>query len=325
MMLGKKIISSLITVAIISGILVYSYSTDTSTEAKAFVSNVNNQQHPKEELSTKSNATSVGQVPTEAGIAQMYAQTKDMRAFVAYAKQHPESGGLAYALKGLQKCRVAKEILIRGKVNLQFDQKFPSEHFSARQRSFDYLQYLCQGFSADELSDEAVKSLREEAIQKADPFVKVSTLAGGISTLKDPQGAGLAKNQIMQAIFAYKDPLLVSDYGINASNDKTSTGSNFFLNGKSYPVFSDEGIIIHAAWRLAACEMGGDCSATNEDVITACIAFARCHSSLATLIKEDLANAGDKNGLWYERAISYARQIIDAIHRGDLQAFRPKQ
>lgn len=255
-------------------------------------------------------------------MAQMFAKTRNMRAFVEYAKQHPEKGGYAYAMKGLQKCRVAKQFT-DVLSSLPYDQVYTAEKYAERQKAFTDLQYLCQGFSESELSDDGVKSVKEEGIQRNDPFVRLMARTEGISSTFDPAGALKTKNQILQTIFEYKDPLLINDYGMRGNTIQIDSHSYFFLNGKRYPFFSDEGLILRTSWRLAACELRGDCSSTNEDVLMACITAAHCNRSLTDLIRDELMLAGDKDGQWFQRAVMYARQIVDAIRRGDLQAFRP--
>jgi len=322
--MNKKISFCLLIIFIfIVGFIYYFYSDSESYNSPAKLVTINEKRNIKEVNNDLPKKIEQINPPSE-NFSLIYAQAKDMRSFISYAKQHPEKGGYGYALKGMQKCRIAKDF-IRNKSSLQYDNSYPSEKFSARQKSFEYLQYLCQGFSDNELSDDAVNSLSKEGILKNDPFISIKQIALSTSTENDPKAILSAKDKMLKSIFTYKDPLLISDYGMRAGTVKTDTGSNFFLNGRSYKFSSNDGLIMRAAWSLAACEMKGDCSSTNEEVVSACIISARCHNSLTELIKEDLASAGDKDGQWYQRAIMYSREIIDAINRGDTQAFRPPQ
>lgn len=308
-------------VAAIGGILAYIYPTEAQERSPVkLISTAATPPLPAARPVTQ--AASAPAQPTEDSMAQMFAKTRNMRAFVEYAKQHPEKGGYAYAMKGLQKCRVAKQFT-DVLSSLPYDQVYTAEKYAERQKAFTDLQYLCQGFSESELSDDGVKSVKEEGIQRNDPFVRLMARTEGISSTFDPAGALKTKNQILQTIFEYKDPLLINDYGMRGNTIQIDSHSYFFLNGKRYPFFSDEGLILRTSWRLAACELRGDCSSTNEDVLMACITAAHCNRSLTDLIRDELMLAGDKDGQWFQRAVMYARQIVDAIRRGDLQAFRP--
>lgn len=308
-------------VAAIGGILAYIYPTEAQERSPVkLISTAATPPLPEARPVTQ--AASAPAQPAEDSMAQMFAKTRNMRAFVEYAKQHPEKGGYAYAMKGLEKCYNAKQ-LTDALPNLPFNQIFPSEAYAARQKAFTYLQNLCQGLSKSDFDRGGGKSLREEGLEKNDPVVKIMTITSGISSRKDPEGALRAKNQILQAIFTSYDPILISDYGIRGNAIENNGKSILFLNGKSYLFASEDGQIMFRAWRLAACELGGDCSATNEYVVMACIMAAHCHQNLADLIKDELDDLGDKDGQWFQRAVMYARQIVDAIRRGDLQAFRP--
>lgn len=316
-----KQIAIFVVVAAIGGMLAYLYPTDAQ------------ERHPVKLISTGSapsfpetlpatQPVSAPAKPAEDGMAQMFAKTRNMRAFVEYAKQHPEKGGYAYAMKGLQKCRVAKQFTDVFS-SFPYDQTYTAEKYAERQKAFADLQYMCQGFSESELSDDGVRSVKEEGVQKNDPFIKLMVRTEGISSTSDPEGALRTKNQILQTIFAYKDPLLLNDFGMRGNTIQIDSKLYFFLEGKSHPFFSDECLILRASWRLAACELRGDCSGANEDVLMACITAAHCSRSLTDLIRDELMLAGDKDGQWFQRAVMYARQIVDAIRRGDLQAFRP--
>lgn len=159
-----KQVAIFVAVAAIGGILAYIYPIEAQERSPVkLISTAATPPLPAARPVTQ--AASAPAQPAEDSMAQMFAKTRNMRAFVEYAKQHPEKGGYAYAMKGLEKCYNAKQ-LTDALPNLPFNQIFPSEAYAARQKAFTYLQNLCQGLSKSDFDRGGGKSLREEGLEK---------------------------------------------------------------------------------------------------------------------------------------------------------------
>ncbi|NDI85613.1 hypothetical protein [Undibacterium crateris] len=257
-------------------------------------------------------------------LSMLLSESKNMRAFVEYAKKFPEKGGYGYGLRALYDCAYARGLLTKKQSNLQYDPRKNSESYAARQTSFEAVRYRCQDFSDSELASAAIEAHKAEGVQKGDFILQAEKLRSTISTNKPVESAKV-KEKILDQIFLTKDPLLVAEYGFKVANDGKAQGSSFVLDGKSYPTFSVDGWMIRTAWKLAACELQADCSANNMEVVSSCLGYARCFPDLPSYLKFELAGYGDSDGSKYVQAQLLSRQILDAINRGDLQFFRPKK
>lgn len=262
-------------------------------------------------------------IPSE--LAMKYSTTKDMRAFVEYAKRHPELGGWYYAEQGLAICSLVQNYVIKGQPALNYDSKHSPELYSKRQKAFESLRTSCQGFLPDEMSDDSINKMSKQGIEKQDIFLKIVDDYKKTNDIKNIEQQSKSQLEIKEKILLTKDPLLIAQYGslINAQSNQAPI--SYWLDGKSYGESNNEANDIRAAWSLVQCSLGSSCDQTNQEVMYMCLYRNRCADSLPELVQKDLERGGDKDGKQFQKVMQLQKRLIEIVQDGEFSAFKPKQ
>lgn len=257
-------------------------------------------------------------------VTEKYAKATDLRAFVEFAKQHPELGGLYYADKVLRDCRSSKNYIVQDKSALNYDNKRSPELYAQRQRAFELLRSRCQSFSSEELSEAARTRLEDEALRKQDAFWKLGQekrkVSGAPYTKERIESSRELKNQIILT----KDPLFLQGSSVSLnSSAESNLKSTLWLDGKAYESNEDT-LAFFVAWKLVPCSFGLVCDQTNQDVVVSCVHYDRCANSLEDLFRSEIEESGDAGRKQFAKVLDFQKRISAAIEKGDVAALSPR-
>jgi hypothetical protein len=110
--------------------------------------------------------------------------------------------------------------------------------------------------------------------------------------------------EFQSKLVASPDGPAMSEFGASLSD--LSSDERQKVGGISVERLSD------AAWALAACDFGEDCSATGEPLRTLCLRAALCDANRLEDAYRELLSPLDFENAWRMRT-----QIVDAVRRGD--------
>ncbi|MFZ6675875.1 hypothetical protein [Undibacterium sp. Xuan67W] len=257
-------------------------------------------------------------------LAIKYSTTRDMRAFVEYAKQHPELGGGYYAAIGMGECLVVKDYIVQGKPTLNYDAKRSPEIYAKRQQAFESLKTLCQSFLPDEITQDALAKTHKQSIEKNDIFSKIISDQLQAAATADITQRLESMRVIKEKVMASKDPLLIDNFSSLLSEPVNQKFDTYWLDGKPYNGTSEETNIMQYAWRLVPCSLGLVCDETNHYVSITCLNQDICANSLSDLFRQNLERSGDKDGKQFQQVLQLQKRLTEIVQNGEFTAFKPK-
>ncbi|MGB9150762.1 MAG: hypothetical protein WCB36_11005 [Burkholderiales bacterium] len=239
-----------------------------------------------------------------------YLTSKNLRAFIDTAKQHPEKGGYWYAYMAGSYCaqvhlfqQGAPEISLRAEPQIIVKPDSDPEVNQRRQRDLDEITSKCQGVTKDDFSR---PSLSVEMRGAKD-------VAWAAMAAYDEPDIG-KKTTLLKALLDLNDPFLIRDAGMPLINNSTLDGS--FYEGVLVPL-----PIINAAWSLMPCTLGTPCGTENPLVKLECAIRSQCYNDLESL----LFNTGGAtfNAVDRARIVSLSKSMSDSVRNKNVAAFLP--
>lgn len=257
-------------------------------------------------------------------VTEQYTKATDLRAFVEFARQHPELGGLYYADKVLRDCGASKNFIVQEKDALKYDTQRSPELYAKRQRAFELLRNRCQSFSSEELSAEGRSRLRDEALRKQDAFWKLDQEKSKASSAPYTKERSELARGIKDQIILTKDPLFLQGASLTLnSSAESNVKSTLWLDGKAYES-SEDTLAFFVAWKLVPCSFGLVCDQTNHDVVVSCVQFDRCANSLEDLFRLEIEESGEAGRKQFAKVLDFKKRISAAIEKGDVAALSPR-
>ena len=243
-----------------------------------------------------------GARPTPPRLAEAFAASTDLRAFVAQARTRPAEGGSFYALRALSECRLRPPLDQLGEIDAAADRS----HAQLRRRS-EYIERShrrCDAFLDDELGDAAVQDLEAQGLAAGDRLVASyrrwteAVEAGDYEELE----AALAE------AFKLADPLLLEWIGL--------TGADYWMrpNGRVLSADNDLRARMVDVWRLLPCELGADCAAGNAHQGPDCLFAGRCEPDRRLSVTADERWGAAPGGHTLDEEL---QRLLRAIRTGD--------
>lgn len=248
-------------------------------------------------------------VKTRAMANEFYA-SHDLRAFVEKAKTRPEEGGISYAYQAFSKCKTIRQDL-EAVPNLPVDTKEDSVSYGKRLEIYNKMKYLCQGFTADELSDDSLVELIKSLLDSTDV---ISMAESSIS--KNPQH----RQEYYKQIVELQDPILIQREN-STERDKNSKGEKGqWFDGEFYPVSKGKSPY-YDSWQLVSCSFGASCDNSNNVITSLCIREGKCYDNLSDFYKYYVYKDDEAS---FNKLIQLNNQITKAIKQGRTEAFLPQ-
>ncbi|WCM89054.1 hypothetical protein [Acidovorax sp. NCPPB 3576] len=253
-------------------------------------------------------------------ILNRYNDSKDLRAFVIYAMQHPELGGTYYAAHALSQC---KSVTADGKyfkqVQTPYSANKNNSDYTSISKSADILRAQCANFLASELSDSRIAEVKSEGVQKKDPLLLAER--NFLEKINSPGNNKEEQRQnrksALTQLLATQDPMVIEDIGprIALQVDPDTGARGYKFNDHFYPLASDTDVGL--AIYLLPCGLGLNCNSTEFDVASRCASGVECSDSRMDYVKSMLK---EKPGA-YEKVIKVYEEMINAIARENVSSF----
>ena len=165
-------------------------------------------------------------------MAKAFYASKDLRAFAEMAKNHPDEGGVTYAINATELCIQVKEIP-EIKPSAQAD----SIAYGKRSSALSDLRYRCQGFSSREVSIEGLGELYRTSKERKDILVDNKNsflLTLGHGGMERSTSAN-QRIHILNELSQLQDPSSIDTFGREISKYTDKDGNaGFWINGKPY-------------------------------------------------------------------------------------------
>jgi hypothetical protein len=261
---------------------------------------------------------------TPENLALDYSRTKNVRAFIAFAKQHPELGGYNFARQAIANCNA-------GAFNHYRDRGYlPSESqaaFAKRQEVTQFWYQRCQGLLDSDIDVLALIAMRKESLDKQDAPTMLSMKIEKAITEKNRDEL----RQALKQLFSTKAPLdlrhilyKVAIAEASKYGDMDSLKAGMWFEGKAH--LDNEEQIYLKALDLLPCSFGIVCDQYDMYVAQACVAGAGCYNSRLEYIRnitmaKMFARYPEAAERTYQNLIDVQHRIVAAIERGDVDAF----
>jgi len=243
--------------------------------------------------------TVYGQMAQEAQHARNLAQ------FVEYAKKLPEAGGISYAIAALAYCNTWHELRDQ-QLRLEqeaVDSNLPYLH--ERLLTVSIASARCDGFTADQISREAMDSLSKSASAFHDPIITARVRLQNAKTDDD-------RLAVAREILEMRDPLIFTTMwhllGQNLNDAPYVDGRRW---GGATP------IAYKNAWLLVACSFGSSCDQSDTEIAVACVKLGECYESRREMLRAKLS-AQDYSDILRLRA-----RLVEIVTSADAEALRP--
>lgn len=250
---------------------------------------------------------------TSAMAKEFYA-SKDLRAFVEQEKKRPQEGGMTYAYQAMAYCRNVQKM----PSSMPYRPGADSVTYGKRLSTFNEMKYRCQGFSEEELSDQAFGALDRERKKQQDALAVVSSLLlqknGGLSQAREDQ------KKYIDAMAALQDPVKIDD-GISIvsihTNKKGETG--YWFDGRfDIPTLENNMVPVRDAMQLLPCSFGMTCDGTNQTVALSCVYQEKCYDSLADYVKNTIYAGNDS---LFQQVLEIRDKMAQAMWQGETDKF----
>lgn len=258
------------------------------------------------QLNTKNVNPKIAKFFEENTFQEEYVKSRNYRAFVEKAKNHPELGGSFYAWQSLAWCSTFN------KIPALTDGKEDPVLFAKRLEAINFWKDRCQGLlSSDTASDVVAKTVSTEALAK-------DLLNNLQEDLKNSNGKKSEKDKFRSQLkywLQVKNPQLFA-YGSQYMGGMPGDVPGSWFDGET---FSDsDAPIISAAWVFVICHFGGGCDRFDPFVAQACVVKKQCFNNRFELYQNvDFKNRPQD----YQRAINLYQRLVKAIIDENVDAF----
>ncbi|WP_211444454.1 hypothetical protein [Collimonas humicola] len=252
--------------------------------------------------------------PTVAMAKAFYAST-DLHAFAESAKNHPEAGGIGYAISALNLCRELRNLPEPGN-----DGKEDSINYGKRLASYNRIKIRCQGFSDNDFSTDTISELVRRERDDKDILrtvdISFALILGNAGP--DRNISSESRKQFFKEISNLQDPGVISVFGREIVTYQTPEGGvGYWLDGHFYPQNSANSPLTDA-WELASCSFGMVCDQTNSIIELQCVTKGQCFDNLSDFYKNTTyAN----NASSFQDLLKYRDRIMTAIQSKSVDAF----
>lgn len=243
-----------------------------------------------------------------------YYRKRSGRAFVSYAIQHPELGGVFYARNLLRKCaliRFGDNGQLQG-VQIAVDADLNGLTHVQRTDSIRFLQGKCSDFTDAELDvpDALVKNHSgRDVLEKASSGLYESQLKKNVDEI----------NISIKDIIDRADPVLIDNIGIKILSPGFYKSMTAHFMGSQYLISSE---VVNAAIYLLPCEIGLRC--TNDEDLVLALQCASGRSCFKSRSDHALVEMVGGNAQRYSEAEQLAKEMALAIRQNNIAAFMPK-
>ncbi len=248
-------------------------------------------------------------------MAEAMRSSTNLRAFIEYAKQHPERGGYYYAMKALRFCGVFGKTPER---LVDADSMKKDDHATAqrRQRLIQDQLRACDGVLPSEIGEAYSTAMALRALALEDPLFAAS------HALNAARDSGSAREEDIKVaigqVLRLRDPMLLHDVGMSLSEFRSQDNSYYF-DGHWYS--GSERLVLEGAWLLVPCSFGLPCGESDLDVRVACAVQGICASDRRSLVQAVIFQ-GDAALL--RRAEALSTHLSSAVLAERIGAFRSK-
>jgi hypothetical protein len=246
-----------------------------------------------------------------ADIVKRLNESDNIKAFVEYARQHPEQGGLAYASTATIYCTGVRESVAQLRNRAGAIAASNQATANRRLAAIDELERQCQGFGPGDSGiallhegisrGDVVLAAKERLAQlRGRPFEEQVLVAKEVASLKDPQ--------VIQALLSF---------GITTDARSKEPPINY-LDGKPFGGLPPRDYV--TAWNVALCSFGWDCaSARHVSVLEACAREGKCAANFLELLRADYVKHPER----WQQVMDTASRLVSVIDASELAAFAP--
>lgn len=252
--------------------------------------------------------------PTRA-MAKNFYTSVDLRAFMESAKNHPEAGGVSYAISALELCRE-----LRNLPEPASNGKEDSIVYGKKLASYNRIKIRCQGFSDNDFTTEVITDLykrgrdNKDILDNADISFALIFGAGG----SDRNISTESRKQFFKEISDLQDPGVLSAFGREIVTYQTPDGAvGYWLDGHFYPQSATNSVMTDA-WELATCSFGMVCDHTNSAVELQCASKGQCFDNLSDFYKN---TSYGNHAASFQDMLKYRDRIVAAIQNKNMDAF----
>lgn len=245
-------------------------------------------------------------------MARERARAPDLRVFVESAKRRPEDGGVAYAIDTLVMCQGLSE-LASSSAQLQREMaQEPADPLAARLNALERLTRRCAGFTREELSRAPLQLWQSAAT--SDPLL--AWRARRLQATRDRDYGQL--RQLAIELFQMGDPLSLTS-GLASAVEVYEQGKPVvYLDGRRFGGLAAEDF--WSAVGLLECSFGVPCDGSDIYVLRACALEGACFSDRIELYRQQMFRDAPAT---FEAILRVRDRLVDAIRRGDIDAFKP--
>jgi len=239
-------------------------------------------------------------------MAQEAASARNLREFVEHATKLPEAGGISYAINALAYCNTWHELRDD---YLRLEQEAASSSLPAVHERFLTISVAaarCEGFTADQLSRDAMNSLFKSAAAFHDPI---------ITTLSRLQNARTEDDRlaIAREILQMRDPLLLTRAGRLFSQSTASDPPH--VDGRRWGGVTP--VAYAHAWSLVPCSFGSSCDQFDAEIAVGCVKFGQCYQDRREMLRAKLSSQD------YADALRLHARLVEIVANANAEALRP--
>jgi hypothetical protein len=243
-----------------------------------------------------------------------YYRKRSGRAFVAYAIQHPELGGIFYARDLLRKCSLIRygdtEQLQGVQKAVDSDSNGPT-HLQ-RTKAIQFLREKCSDFTDAELAE--IDTLAENSYER-DVLKQESKKLHEAQAKKNIDEINGAVKEVLDRA----DPIFIDQKGPQILSPGVTQVMTVYFMGKPYRLSTE---VVLTAVYLLPCEIGLRCR-MDEDITLAyqCASGRGCFESRSDHALAEMVGGNEER---YSEAEQLAKEMAAAIRQKNTAAFMPK-
>jgi hypothetical protein len=245
-------------------------------------------------------------------MARERAHARDLRVFVESAKRRPEDGGVAYAIDTLVMCQGLSELATSAARRQREMAQGPADLLAARLNALERLTHRCAGFTREELSRDPPELWKSAAT--SDPLLAWRSRRSQATRDRDYG----QRRQLAIELFEMRDPLLLASGLASVVGVYEQGKAVVYLDGRRFGGLAAEDF--WSAVGLLECSFGVPCDESDIYVLHACALEGACFSDRIELYRQQMFRDAPAT---FEAILRVRDRLVDAIRRGDIDAFKP--
>ena len=239
-------------------------------------------------------------------MAQEADRARNLREFVERVKKLPEAGGISYAITALAYCNTWHELR---DAHLRLEQEAATSTLPAvheRLLTVSVAAARCEGFTADQVSREAMDALSKSAPAFHDPIITMRSNLQNAKTDAD-------RLAITREILQMRDPLLLATAG--RMFDQSVANDLPHVDGRTWGGASP--LAYRHAWSLVPCSFGSSCDQSDTEIAVACVKFGQCYQDRREMFRAKLSSQD------YTDALRLHARLVEIVTSANAEALRP--